>query len=349
MQITVAELGKLLNGEVVGNPETIISKVSKIEEGESHSLSFLSNLKYEQYIYTTGSSAVLVNRSFVPSSPVSAVMIKVDDAYTSFTFLLEKFGNKISSKEGIDPKAVLSSSAKTGKNVWVGALSYLEENVSVDSDTKIFPQVYLGENVTVGKNCIIYSGVKIYNDCVIGSNCIIHSGTVIGSDGFGFAPLADRSYKKIPQNGNVIIEDDVEIGSNCSIDRATMGSTIIHKGVKLDNLVQIAHNVEIGEHTVIAAQSGVAGSSKVGKHCIIAGQVGIVGHITVADGSVIGGQSGVNSSIKNPEKKWFGSPAFDYKEALKAAILFKQLPSLEQRISELEKRSEEVKKEENNS
>lgn len=348
MQITVAELGKLLNGEVIGNPKTIISRVSKIEEGETQSLSFLSNLKYEQYLYTTKSSAVLVNKSFEPTSQVSTVLIKVDDAYSSFTFLLEKFGNKVSTKKGIDTRAVISSSAKTGKNVWIGALTYIEENVLIGDDTKIFPNVFLGENVKVGNNCIIYSGVNIYNDCEIGNNCIIHSGTVIGSDGFGFAPLPDRSYKKIPQTGTVIIEDNVEIGSNCSIDRATMGSTIIRKGVKLDNLIQVAHNVEIGENTVIASQAGIAGSSKIGKNCIIAGQVGIVGHITIADGSVIGGQSGVNSSIKIPEKKWFGSPAFDYKESLKSSILFKQLPLLEKRVSELEYRTK-IKNEENNS
>ncbi|MEI6508796.1 MAG: UDP-3-O-(3-hydroxymyristoyl)glucosamine N-acyltransferase [Bacteroidota bacterium] len=342
MQITVAELAKLLNGELVGNPDTIISKVAKIEEGNLHALSFLSNPKYEQYIYTTKSSAVLVNKNFIPASPVNTVLIMVDDAYASFTFLLEKFGNTASQKVGIDVQAIVSKTAKIGKDVWIGGLSYIENEVSIGQNTKIYPQVYIGENSTIGDNCIILPGVKIYDQCVIGNNCIIHAGSVIGSDGFGFAPLPDRSYKKIPQTGNVIIEDDVEIGSNCSVDRATMGSTIIRKGVKLDNLVQIAHNVEIGEHTVIASQSGVAGSSKVGKYCIIAGQVGIVGHLTVADGSIIGGQSGVNSNIKQANQKWFGSPAFEYVDALKSHVHFKLLPSLEKRVRELEQQLKNI-------
>ena len=344
MQITVGELAKLLNGEVIGNADTLISKVAKIEEGEHQALSFLANPKYEQYLYITESSAVIVNKDFVPSAPVSTVLIKVDDAYASFTSLLEKFGNSSSNKIGIHQSAVISSSAKTGKKVYIGALTCIEENVEIGDDSKIFPQVYLGENVKIGSNCIIYPGVKIYHSCEIGNNCIIHSGTVIGSDGFGFAPLPDRSYKKIPQTGNVIIEDDVEMGSNCSIDRATMGSTIIRKGVKLDNLVHIAHNVEIDEHTVIAAQSGVAGSAKIGKYCIAGGQVGFAGHIIVADGSMFGAQSGINSNIKTPEQKWFGSPAFEYKDALKSHVYFKQLPSIDKRIKELEKEILELKK-----
>jgi UDP-3-O-[3-hydroxymyristoyl] glucosamine N-acyltransferase len=342
MQITVAELGKLLNGEITGNPDTIISRVAKIEEGGHQALSFLANPKYEQYLYTTTSSAVIVNRNFTPSSPVSAALIRVDDAYASFTFLLEKFGGGVSDKQGIDERAVVSALAKTGKNVWVGALTVIENQAEIGEGTKLFPQVYIGEGVKIGSNCIIYPGVKIYRECEIGSNCIIHSGTVIGSDGFGFAPLPDRSYKKIPQTGNVIIENDVEIGANCSIDRATMGSTVIRKGVKLDNLVQVAHNVEIGEHTVIAGQTGIAGSTKIGKHCIIAGQVGFVGHITVADGSVVGAQSGVSGSIKEPDKKWFSSPAFDYKDALRSSVYFKQLPEMEKRLKELEARIREL-------
>ncbi|MFI5221919.1 MAG: UDP-3-O-(3-hydroxymyristoyl)glucosamine N-acyltransferase [Bacteroidia bacterium] len=351
MQITAGELGKLLNGEIAGNPEVVISKVAKIEEGEPNALSFLANPKYEQFLYSTKSSAVLVAKDFKPASPVDVTLIKVDDAYASFSFILDKFRDNFDSKKGIDPTAFIGTNVKTGKNVFIGALSCVEQNAEIGDNSKIFPQVYLGENVKIGTNCIIYAGVKIYGDSLIGNNCIIHSGTVIGSDGFGFAPMPDRSYKKIPQTGNVIIEDDVEIGSNSSIDRATMGSTIIRKGVKLDNLVQIAHNVEIGEHTVIASQSGVAGSTKVGKHCILAGQVGLVGHITIADGSIIGAQSGINSSIKEAEQKWFGTPAFEYKNALKSTIYFKQLPSMDQRIKELEKVIAGLKKEnsENNS
>jgi len=337
MQITVGELSKLLGGSVLGDANIVLNDVAKIEDGKEGALSFLSNLKYENHIYTTKSSAVLVNKSFEPTQKVTTTLIFVDDAYANFTFLLEKFSNVASRKEGIEKGSVISHNAKLGVGIYVGALSYIEDNVHIGDGTKIFPQVYVGENCTIGKNCTLYSGVKIYHNCVIGDNVILHSGVIVGSDGFGFAPLADRSYKKIPQTGNVIIEDDVEIGANTTVDRATMGSTILRKGVKLDNQIQIAHNVEIGEHTVIAGQSGIAGSTIIGKYCIIAGQVAISGHITIADGSVIGGKSGVSNSIKEPEKKWFGSPAFDYKEALKSAVVYRRLPELLKRIEELEK------------
>lgn len=343
MQITVYEIGKLLNGEVVGDGNALVHKVAKIEEGEQGALSFLANPKYEQHLYTTGSTAVIVNRGFVPAEAVKATLIKVDDAYASFTFLLEKFANVGSGKVGVDKTAVVEASAKVDETTFVGALSYVGNDVVIGKKSQVHQQTFIGDRVKIGNNVIIFAGVKIYSDCVIGDNCIIHSGTVIGSDGFGFAPLPDRSYKKIPQTGNVVIEDDVEIGANCTIDRATMGSTFIRKGVKLDNLVQIAHNAEIGEHTVIASQSGVAGSTKIGKYCIIAGQVGFVGHITIADGSVFGAQSGVSGNIKEPNKKWFGYPAFEYADALKAYVYFKQLPAMEKRIKELEKKLEENK------
>jgi len=345
MQITVAEIGKLLQGEVVGNGQALLNKVAKIEEGEPGALSFLANPKYESHIYETRSTAVLVNRTFEPSAPVQAALIKVDDAYAAFTHLLEQFANmSLMARTGKHESAVVAASARLGQNIYVGALACIEEGVTIGDNTKIFPQTYIGERAKIGKNVIIYQGVKIYNDTVIGDNCIIHAGVVIGSDGFGFAPLPDKSYKKIPQIGNVVIEDDVEIGGNSVIDRATMGSTYIRKGVKLDNLVQIAHNVEIGEHTVIASQSGVAGSTKIGKYCIIAGQVGFVGHITIADGSVFGAQSGISGSIKKPNEKWFGTPAFEYKDSLKASVVFKSLPAMEQRIRDLEKTIKDLQK-----
>ncbi len=343
MQISIAQLAQLLNGTVIGNGDKLLHTVAKIEEGHEGALSFLANPKYESFLYQTKSSAVLVNNDFEPSQPVETTLIKVENAYTSFTFLLEQFAAIANNKKGIESNSAIASDAVLGTDIYVGGLAYIGEKAEIGNNSKIYPTAYIGDKVKIGNNCTIYAGVKIYHDCVIGNNVIIHSGTVIGSDGFGFAPQADRSYKKIPQTGNVIIEEDVEIGSNTTIDRATMGSTIIRKGAKIDNLVQIAHNVEIGEHTVIASQSGVAGSTKIGKYCILAGQVGVVGHITIADGSIIGAQSGVNSSLKKAEQKWFGSPAFEYGDALKSSVVFKKLPDLLKRISELEKKLENKK------
>lgn len=337
MQISVAELSALLNGEVVGDGNALLSKVAKIEDGETGALSFLANVKYEPHLYTTKSTAVLVNRSFTPSAPVQVILIKVDDAYSSFTHLLEQFANISLQKQGIDATASIHKQAEVGANVYVGQHTVIEVGATIGEGCKLFPQVYIGDRVKVGKNTILFPGVKVYNDCVIGDNCIIHAGTVIGSDGFGFAPLADKSYKKIPQIGNVIIGDNVEIGSNCAIDRATMGSTVIKNGVKLDNLVQIAHNVEIGEHTVIAGQSAVAGSTKVGKYCVFGGQVAIAGHITIADGTSIGGQSGILSSVVEENTKLLGSPAFHYKDSFRSQAIFRRLPEMEKRIHELEK------------
>lgn len=337
MQITVAEISNLLQGEISGDANAILNKVAKIEEGEPGALSFLANPKYEQFVYETQSTAVLVNKTFVPSAPVKTTLIKVDDAYASFTFLLEQFSKVSLLKQGISPQAFIDTTATVAADAYVGHGAVVEAGAVVGNGSKLFPQVYIGDRAKIGKNCILFSGVKIYNDCIIGDNCIVHAGTVIGSDGFGFAPLQDRSYKKIPQIGIVIIENDVEIGANCTIDRATMGSTIIRKGAKLDNLIQIAHNVEIGEHTVIASQSGVAGSTKIGKYCVIGGQVGFAGHITIADGSQFGAQSGVNMNIKNEGGKWFGSPAMELKTALRSSVIVQRLPELEKRIHELEK------------
>lgn len=337
MQISVKELSTLLNGHVVGDENALLNTVAKIEEGKPGALSFLANPKYEPHLYTTQSTAVLVNKSFEPSAAVTTTLIKVDDAYASFTFLLEQFAGISKGRAGVHSTAVVETNAKVDASAFIGAQSYIGNEAIIGPDCQIHPQVYIGPGAKLGKNVTLYPGVKIYHLCEIGDNTIIHSGTVIGSDGFGFAPLPDGTYKKIPQIGNVIIEADVEIGSNCSIDRATMGSTIIRKGVKLDNLVQIAHNVEIGEHTVMASQSGVAGSTKIGKHCVIGGQVGFAGHITIADGSQFGAQSGIGTSIKEPQGKWFGSPAFEVKSAIRSAAVFKRLPDMEKKLVELER------------
>lgn len=343
MQISIAQLAALLNAEVVGDSDELVHTVAKIEEGFKGALSFLSNPKYEAHLYTTQSSAVLVNRTFNPTQPVTATLLKVDDAYSAFTFLLEKFSNPSSQLNGVSDNCYVHKSALISNDVYVGFGTVVEEGAKIGSNSKIYPQVFIGKNVQLGDNCIIYPGVKIYHECKLGNNIIIHSGTVIGSDGFGFAPQPDGSYKKIPQTGNVIIEDDVEIGANCSIDRATLGSTIIRKGVKLDNLIQIAHNVEIGTNTVIASQSGVAGSTKIGKNCIIAGQVGFVGHITIADGSQFGAQSGINRSIEEPNKKWNSTPAFELKDSLRSINVIRKLPEVLKRLEQLENQLKENK------
>jgi UDP-3-O-[3-hydroxymyristoyl] glucosamine N-acyltransferase len=343
MQISVKELSKLLQGEVVGDENALLNTVAKIEEGHPGALSFLANPKYEPHIYTTQSTAVLVNRTFNPESPINTTLIKVDDAYQAFTFLLEQFANVGKGAAGVDKSAVIEASAKVDSSTFVGALTYIGQEAEVGEKCQIHPQVYIGAGVKIGNNVTLFPGVKIYHLCTIGDNCIIHAGTVIGSDGFGFAPLPDRSYKKIPQTGNVIVEADVEIGANCTIDRATMGSTIIRKGAKLDNLVQVAHNVEIGEHTVIASQSGIAGSTKIGKYCVIGGQVGFAGHITIADGSQFGAQSGVGGNITQTNGRWFGSPAIELRQALKAGVVYRNLPELEKRVLALEKLLKEKK------
>lgn len=337
MQISVKELSKLLQGEVIGDENALLNTVAKIEEGTAGALSFLANSKYEPHIYTTQSTAVLVNRSFNPTASVNTTLIKVDDAYQAFTYLLEQFASIGKGTPGVDKSAVVSQSAKVATSTFIGALTYIGDEAIVGENCQIHPQVYIGAGTKIGNNVTIYPGVKIYHLCTIGDNCILHAGSVIGSDGFGFAPLADRSYKKIPQTGNVIIEADVEIGANCTIDRATMGSTIIRNGVKIDNLVQVAHNVEIGAHTVIASQSGISGSTKIGKYCVIAGQVGFAGHLVIADGSQFGAQSGIAGNIIQENGRWFGSPVIELRQALKAGVVYRNLPTLEKRVQELEK------------
>ncbi len=338
MQITAAQLCHILKGEIIGDPEAVVRRPGKIEEAGPGEITFLANPKYEPFAYTTKASVILVSRDFEPREAVSATMIRVDDVYASITFLLNEFGGKVEAQEGISGQAFVHNRADVAKGVSVGHFSVVEEGANIGEGTIIFPQVYIGKGVQVGKNCILYPGTKINRDCVIGNNCIINSNAVIGSDGFGFAPKEDGTYQKIAQTGNVILEDDVEVGANTSIDRATMGSTIIRKGVKLDNLIMVAHNVEIGANTVVAAQAGFAGSSKIGDRCMIGGQAGFVGHIQVADGVKVQAQSGVNKNINQADSAWYGSPILPYNDYLRSYAAFRKLPALMKRISELEKK-----------
>jgi UDP-3-O-[3-hydroxymyristoyl] glucosamine N-acyltransferase len=344
MEFTAATIAGFLKGEIEGNPNVKVNTVAKIEEGHEGALSFLSNPKYEHFIYTTRSSVVLVNKDFKPSEKVNTTLIRVPNAYEAFASLLTLVEQSKPKKKGIHPTAVIEPSSGVGKDVYIGAYTYIGENCYVGDGCRIYPHVFIGDSSTIGKNCLINSGVKIYHECIIGNNCTFHSGTVIGSDGFGFAPQSEGEYKKIPQIGNVIIEDDVEIGANVTVDRATMGSTIIRKGVKLDNLIQIAHNVDVGENTVMAAQSGIAGSSKVGKNCMIGGQAAINGHIKLANGTKVGAQSGVLSDIKEENMVLLGTPAIDLKKFFKSSVVFKNLPDLKKIIDTLEKEIESLKK-----
>lgn len=338
MELTVAKIAQLLKGVIVGKGDTKINQLSKIQEGEPGSVTFLANPKYENYIYTTKASAVIVKKGFTPLKPVEATLIFVEDPYTSFSLLLEEYYKIISSrKKGVEEPAYLGKNTITGQNIYRGAFSYVGDNVKIGNDVKIFPHVYIGDNVYIGDQTIIYSGVKIYKDCVIGNHCVIHAGTVIGSEGFGFAPQADKGYRKVPQLGNVILEDRVEIGANTAIDCATLGSTIIRAGVKIDNLVQVAHNVEIGKNTAIAAQSGISGSSKIGPSCILAGQTGVVGHVEIGEATTIAAQSGITKSFKKGGEVLLGSPGFEKKKYLTCYALFKKLPELAEKIKNLEK------------
>jgi len=344
MEFNAATIAGFLKGEIVGDPDIKVNTISKIEEGHAGALSFLANPKYEHYLYTTKSSVVLVNKSFVPSGKVEATLIRVENAYESFASLLQMVDQSRPRKKGIHPSAVIESTATVGKNVYIGPYVYIGENCRIGDDCALFPHVFIDDNTQIGKKCTLNPGVKIYHDCILGENCVVHAGTVIGSDGFGFAPQSDSEFMKIPQIGNVVIEDNVEIGANVAIDRATIGSTIIRKGVKLDNLIQIGHNVEIGENTVMAGQTGVAGSSKVGKNCMFAGQVGLAGHLKVADGTKIGAQSGVPGDVKKENSILLGTPAIDHKDFLRSSIVFRRLPELKTKIDELEKQIELLKK-----
>ena len=337
MQISATELSQLLDGTVDGDPNVTVTGPSKIEEGTPGTISFLANPKYESFAYQTQASILLVSNTFQPSHPIEATLIRVENVYAAVAFLLEKFNQNHQPSHGVSTQAAIDDEVALGDNISIGIYSVIESGVSIGSDTVIYPQVYIGKNVKIGKNVMLYPGVKIYHGCEIGDNCILHANVIIGSDGFGFLPDEEGKFKKIPQIGNVILENNIEIGANTVIDRATMGSTVLKEGVKLDNLIQVAHNVEIGENTAIAAQAGIAGSTKIGKNCLIGGQAGFVGHIKVADGSKVQAQSGVAASIKEEGKAVYGSPAVPYADYLKSYAVFKQLPSINRQIRTLER------------
>ena len=332
MKFTAAQIAGILEGEVVGNPDAEVFKLSKIEEGTEGSLTFLANPKYINYIYSTQASVTIVNNTFEPEQEITTTLIKVEDAYQSFSKLLEYYNQVKLMKSGIEQPSVISDGVTYGSDLYLGSFCYVGKNVTIGNNVKIYPNSFIGDNVTIGDNCVFFAGVRIYSETVIGNRCNIHSGTIIGSDGFGFAPQEDGTYAKVPQIGNVIIEDDVEIGACTTVDRATLGSTIIRKGVKLDNHIQVAHNVEIGENTVIAAQTGIAGTTKIGKNCWIGGQVGFAGHLVIGDGVKIQAQSGIGKNLEAGEVVQ-GSPAFNYGDFAKSFVHFRNLPKI---VSDLE-------------
>lgn len=335
MKFTATQIAGILGGDIEGNPNVEVHKLSKIEEGEAGSLTFLANPKYKPYIYSTKASITIVNKDFVAENTVSSTLIKVDDAYESFSKLLEYYNQVKMNKTGIEQPSFISETSKHGENIYVGAFSYIGENVSIGNNVKIYPNTYLGDNVSIGDNVVIFAGAKIYSETIIGNNCVVNSGAIIGADGFGFAPNKEGEYKKVPQTGNVILEDYVDVGAGTTIDRATLGSTVIRRGVKLDNQIQIAHNVEIDQNTVIAAQTGIAGSTKIGKNCQIGGQVGIVGHITIGDNVKIQAQSGIARNIKDNEVLQ-GSPALGYGDYNKSYVHFKNLPKIVKSLNDIE-------------
>lgn len=341
MEFTAKAIADFLGGSIEGNPNVKVNDIAKIEEGKAGALSFLSNPKYSKYLYTTESSIVLINADFELEKPISATLIRVPNAYEAFAKLLEMVSSARKGKTGIHPQACIEPTAKIGKNVYIGPFVYIAENAVIGDNVIIHSGCHVGEKATIGSNTTLYAGVKVYHECVIGDSCIFHAGAVVGSDGFGFAPQPDGSYHKIPQLGNVVIEDNVEIGANTTIDRATMGSTIIRKGVKLDNLIQVAHNVEIGENTVIAALAGIAGSTKVGKNCMFGGQVGISGHLTIADGVKLSAQTGVSNHIKTPNEIMIGSPAMNSKRFSRSFVVFKNLPELKTDVDDIKRKLSE--------
>lgn len=346
MQFTAAQIAAIINATIEGDAAISVGSFGKIEEAREGQLAFLANPKYEEYLYTTKASIIIINDNLQLENPVQATLLRVKDAYSAFATLLDAYQQaRTQQMNGIQNPSYIDSTATYGNNVFIGAFTYLGEKVKLGNDVKIFPNCFIGNGVAIGNGTIVHAGVKILRDCVIGNNVTIHAGTVIGSDGFGFAPQADGSFKKVPQIGNVVIEDNVEIGANATIDRATIGSTIIRAGAKLDNLIQVAHNVEVGNNSVIAAQAGVSGSTKIGNNVMIGGQAGIVGHIQIADGAKINAQSGVSKSIKTPNTAVTGSPAHDYTSALRSQALNRNLPDLEKRISELEKLIRALKEE----
>jgi UDP-3-O-[3-hydroxymyristoyl] glucosamine N-acyltransferase len=336
MKFTAAQIAEILEGEVVGNPNAEVFKLAKIEEGTEGSLTFLANPKYVNYIYATEATITIVNHSFEPEQALKTTLIKVDDAYQAFSKLLEYYNQVKLMKSGIEQPSVISENVVYGENLYLGSFSYIGKNVIIGNNVKIYPNSFIGDNVSIGDNTILFAGVKIYSESVIGANCTMHSGAIIGSDGFGFAPTEEGTFTKIPQIGNVIMEDYVDVGASTTIDRATLGSTIIRKGVKLDNHIQIAHNVEIGENTVIAAQTGVAGSTKIGSNCMIGGQVGIAGHLTIGNNVRVQAQSGVGKNLTDGEVVQ-GSPAFNYSDYSKSYVHFRNLPKIVADLEELKK------------
>ncbi len=341
MEFTVKQIATLLGGEVTGDDSLIVKTLAKIEEGGPGAVSFLSNQKYEPYLYTTQASAVIVDRSFAPKKPVSAALIFVENSYSAFSQLLEEYHRQVSfARVGVEQPAFLGDGSQLGEQTYRGAFSYIGRNCRIGHNVKIYPHAYVGDNVRIGDNTIVHTGARILDNCIVGQHCVIHPNAVIGSEGFGFAPQTDGSYKTIPQLGNVILEDFVNVGSNTTIDCATMGSTVIREGVKLDNLIQIGHNVEIGRNTVVAAQTGISGSTKLGENCIIGGQVGFAGHLSIANGTKVGAQSGVGKSIQEEGTSINSSPAFGLKESMRSLAVFRRLPDLERRVTELEKKNE---------
>lgn len=337
MKFTAEQIAGILEGDIVGDPNVEVDKLAKIEEGKEGAITFLANPKYTSYIYSTEASITIVSDEFVAEEKLSTTLIKVKDPYKAFSKLLEYYNQVKLNKVGIEDQSYISSTATYGENLYLGAFAYLGENVKIGNNVKIFPNAFIGDNVEIGNDVLIFPGAKIYSETIIGNNCVIHGGAVVGADGFGFSPNQEGVYSKVPQIGNVIIEDNVDVGAGTTIDRATLGSTIIRKGVKLDNQIQIAHNVEVGEHTAIAAQTGIAGSSKIGKNCLIGGQVGIAGHIQIGNRVKIQAQSGIGRNIKDGEVIQ-GSPAFGYNDWNKAYVHFKNLPKIEDRLTQLEKK-----------
>ncbi|GGF25439.1 UDP-3-O-(3-hydroxymyristoyl)glucosamine N-acyltransferase [Hymenobacter cavernae] len=345
MEFTVGQIAEVLRGEVEGDATQRVDRLAKIEEARAGSLTFLANLKYEPHLYDTGATAVIVSRSLVLRQPVQAALIRVDDPYSSFTTLLEFYQQSSrTGRRGVEEPAHLGPGTQIGDNHYRGAFSYIGENCRIGQNVLIFPHAYIGDRCTIGDDTIIYAGAKLYADTVVGARCTIHAGAVLGSEGFGFAPQPDGSYRAIPQTGNVVLEDNVRIGANTTIDCATMGSTIIREGAKIDNLVQIAHNVEIGRHTVVAAQTGISGSTKIGDFCVLAGQTGLAGHLTLANRTTVTAQSGVGKSIKEEGVFLQGSPAFNLRDSLRANAIFRHLPDLERRLSQLERSRTEPEK-----
>ena len=337
MKFTASQIAGILEGDIVGNPDVEVSKLAKIEEGTKGSLTFLANPKYTQFIYDTKASVAIVNKDFSPESSIETTLIKVDDAYKAFSKLLEYYNQVKMNKSGIEQPSFISESANYGSNLYLGAFSYLGDNVKIGENVKIYPNCYIGDNVQIGDNVVLFSGAKIYSETVIGNHCVVNSGAIIGADGFGFAPNENGEYSKVPQTGNVILEDHVDIGAGTTIDRATLGSTVIRRGVKLDNQIQIAHNVEIGKNTVVAAQTGIAGSTKIGENCQIGGQVGIVGHISIGNNVKIQAQSGIGRNV-NDNEVLQGSPALGYGDYNKSYVHFKNLPKIVKEISDLQKK-----------